>query len=361
MLRILCILFFSLALLQNLNAQLFGTLKDSRDGTIYKTVKIGSFTWMTKNLNTQKFNNGDIIPEAKTIKEWKDFVTNKQAAWCYLQFNPSIGLKYGKIYNWYAITDSRGLSPVGWHIPTLQEITELIRFGPPALKSAIGWEYNVIGQVKDSRGTYIGTRNEDSNGDNRTGFSALPGGYFGKDDFSTDCNALCTGWWSSHKIDPYEMYFCCMEKWSDKLKINLFQNDEQVSEGVIEGKLSIVDKFGKISYYEEGKKIYILPEYGPRLKNVKDYAFTDMNGNFKFENIPTGSFIFEVNYGGGEAPYYDRKSTAMRPINYDNIKGLQKDSNISVLFDYGIYPEEIEKGFYVRSVKNEAIIQPEKK
>jgi uncharacterized protein (TIGR02145 family) len=321
---------------------------------------------MTKNLNTQKFRNGDIIPEAKTINEWKDFVTNKQAAWCYLQFNPSNGLKYGKIYNWYAIADPRGLSPVDWHIPSKQEITDLISYGPAALKSTVGWEsYTLTYPVEDSRGILVGYKDRvwSGNGNNKTGFSSLPGGYL-YSNFITNS----TGWWSYTKLDPNEIYFNGMERYTDKIKINLFQNDEQVSKGLIEGKLSIENNYGKISYFKEGKRIKIVPTFDFRdLVIAKEDAFsvTDINGNFKFKNIPTGRFDFEVYYDG-DNPYYDLKTT-ISSISYDNLKGLQKDlSYSSVLFmasndsESKIKPQEIEFGFYVRCVKDQVIIQTKK-
>ena len=53
-------------------SQTTGTLTDSRDGKVYKTVVIGTQTWMAENLNVSSFRNGDPIPEAKTNEEWED-------------------------------------------------------------------------------------------------------------------------------------------------------------------------------------------------------------------------------------------------------------------------------------------------
>ena len=87
------------------------------EGQTYKTVKIGNQTWMAENLNVSTFRNGDPIPQAKTNKEWELAGKNKQPAWCYYDNDPKNELKYGKLYNWYAISDYRGLAPEGWHIP----------------------------------------------------------------------------------------------------------------------------------------------------------------------------------------------------------------------------------------------------
>ena len=90
-----------------------------------ETVEIGNQRWMVKNLNLSHFRNGDSIIEVKTNEEWKKAGDNGQPAWCYYDYDPSNGVKYGKLYNWYAVHDERGLAPFGWHIPSDDEWTEL--------------------------------------------------------------------------------------------------------------------------------------------------------------------------------------------------------------------------------------------
>ena len=94
---------------------------NSIESTNSGEVSIGKQVWMTKNLNVDKFRNGDPIPEAKTEEEWERAGDNKQPAWCYYNNDPKNGNKYGRLYNWYAINDARGIAPVGWHIPSDQE------------------------------------------------------------------------------------------------------------------------------------------------------------------------------------------------------------------------------------------------
>jgi uncharacterized protein (TIGR02145 family) len=93
-----------------------------------QSVTIGTQTWTTKNLDVATFRNGDAIPQAKTDEEWQAAGKNKQAAWCYYNNDPKNGTKYGKLYNWYAVNDARGLAPAGWHVPTDQEWTVLSTF-----------------------------------------------------------------------------------------------------------------------------------------------------------------------------------------------------------------------------------------
>ena len=95
----------------------FGKLKDI-DGNLYTTIKIGKQIWMANNLNVEHFRNGDKIPEIKSKTEW---VRTKKPAFCYYNNNHLYGKSYGKLYNWYAVNDPRGLAPEGWHIPSKHE------------------------------------------------------------------------------------------------------------------------------------------------------------------------------------------------------------------------------------------------
>ncbi len=86
-----------------------------------KSVTIGKQVWMAKNLNVSTFRNGDTIPEAKSNKAWSSAGKKRKPAWCYYDNKAANGKKYGKLYNWYAVNDKRGLAPKGWHIPDADE------------------------------------------------------------------------------------------------------------------------------------------------------------------------------------------------------------------------------------------------
>ena len=83
-----------------------------------ETVVIGKQVWITKNLNVFKYRNGDIIPEVKDPKEWAKLTIG---AWCYYDNDSKNGAIYGKLYNWYAVADPRGIAPEGFHIPSDDE------------------------------------------------------------------------------------------------------------------------------------------------------------------------------------------------------------------------------------------------
>jgi len=139
-------------------------------------VKIGEQIWMGENLNVSHFRNGDPIPHARTNKEWDKAAKEKKPAWCYLNNNPANGKKSGKLYNWFAVNDPRGLAPEGWHVPGKEEWSQLIEFlggkmeAYNKLKAKSGWasyEIKLTNKVLK----------RDGKGDDTYGFTAKPGGY----------------------------------------------------------------------------------------------------------------------------------------------------------------------------------------
>jgi uncharacterized protein (TIGR02145 family) len=92
------------------------------------SVVIGEQEWMETNLNVETFRNGDVIPEAKTDQEWEKAGEEKKPAWCYFKNNSDNSQIYGKLYNGYAVYDSRGLAPKGWRIPSTTDWNILISF-----------------------------------------------------------------------------------------------------------------------------------------------------------------------------------------------------------------------------------------
>lgn len=101
------------------------------DENHYNTVQIDDQIWMTQNLSVNHFRNGDLIREAKSIEEWKYCAENKVPAWCFYQNNPENAKEYGKLYNWYAASDKRGIAPVGWRVSLIKDwdkIKENIKF-----------------------------------------------------------------------------------------------------------------------------------------------------------------------------------------------------------------------------------------
>jgi uncharacterized protein (TIGR02145 family) len=134
------------------------------DAQTGKTVKIGNQEWMSINLDEDKFRNGDPIPYIESNEEWKKAGENKQPAWCYYDNDLANGAKYGKLYNWYAVTDPRGLCPAGWHVPSDAEWTQLTEH--------LGGEKKAGKKMKAKEGWF-----KKGNGNNSSGFTGLPSGF----------------------------------------------------------------------------------------------------------------------------------------------------------------------------------------
>lgn len=161
------------------------------------TVQINNQVWMTKNLSVDKFRNGDPIREAKSKNEWNLAGKEGVPAWCYYDNDSTNGVKYGKLYNWYAVNDVRGLAPLGWHVPSNIEWTHLADYlgghgvAGIKMKSINGW--------KDAD-------NKSGNGTNESGIYCLPSG-FRNYDGSFDGIGTDGHWWSSKDNSTYIAWF----------------------------------------------------------------------------------------------------------------------------------------------------------
>lgn len=85
---------------------------------VEQDVIIGTQTWKKCNLNVSTYRNGDTIPYVPDATAWSELTTG---AWCHVNGDPANEATYGKLYNWYAVNDERGLGPINWHVPTIAE------------------------------------------------------------------------------------------------------------------------------------------------------------------------------------------------------------------------------------------------
>jgi uncharacterized protein (TIGR02145 family) len=139
----------------------YGTMSDN-DGNTYKTIIIGTQTWMAENLKTTKYSNGNAIPTNLTDEAWSAAYMGAYAIYNNDEANKTT---YGKLYNWYAVADSRNLCPVGWHVPTDAEWT--------TLENYLGGASVAGGQLKSISSLWA---TPNSGATNNSGFSGLPGG-----------------------------------------------------------------------------------------------------------------------------------------------------------------------------------------
>jgi uncharacterized protein (TIGR02145 family) len=197
-------------------------------------ITIGTQTWTSKNLDVSTFRNGEAIPEAKSKEEWKKAGDNKTAAFCYYEYDSKNGKVYGKLYNWYAVNDSRGLAPKGYHIPSDAEWTILTDFlggediAGKKMKSKDGWKsYEEGGKktcpdcadwtqsyrdqvpchiCKNSRYVKAPVKTLSGNGDNSSRFNGLPGGYCNNNGSFNNMSDY-GNWWSSSEYGTNNAWY----------------------------------------------------------------------------------------------------------------------------------------------------------
>ena len=157
-------------------------------GVFLPTVIIGTQQWMQKNLEVAFYRNGDPIPEVTDPTAWAALTTG---AWCYYNNDPNTGYTYGKLYNWYAVNDPRGLAPAGWHIHTNAEWT--------MLENSLGGNLVAGGRIKEPGITHW--INPNTGATNISGWAGLPGG---RRDFNGVFGEVGsnTYWWSSTENTP---------------------------------------------------------------------------------------------------------------------------------------------------------------
>ena len=154
-------------------SSIFGTVTDIQ-GNVYQTVEIGDQVWMSENLKTTQFNNGENIPSISAngtssgASPYDNDISNSDT--------------YGMLYNWYAVNDNNGICPEGWHAPTDEEFMELeMELGMYESEASqedwrgdlSGVDLNVGGQLKSTTDDWFQNNNGATN---ESGFTALPGG-----------------------------------------------------------------------------------------------------------------------------------------------------------------------------------------
>ena len=165
----------------------------------YPSVKIGNQTWMTTNLDVTHYRNGDPIRHCQTAEEWKDATAKNEGAWCYYNNSDSLGKIFGKLYNWYAVNDSRGLAPQGWHVPTDIEWKELeISLGMTQQEADAERERGIDqgSQLAGQFHLWTGGVLVNNVKFGLSGFIAVPGGYRHGDGYFKNISLLGY-WWTS--------------------------------------------------------------------------------------------------------------------------------------------------------------------
>ncbi|MFZ4521489.1 MAG: fibrobacter succinogenes major paralogous domain-containing protein [Bacteroidales bacterium] len=159
------------------------------DGNTYHMVTIGTQVWLRENLKTTHYRNGAAIPLVNNSATWGTLSTG---AYCYFNNDPSNNQLFGKLYNWYAVNDSRKLAPAGWHVPTISEWNILYEY--------LGGKAVAGGKMKSTGTDYW--RSPNTGASNSSGFTGYPGGNCSGVGFTYSKNY--GNFWSSDYISYYE-------------------------------------------------------------------------------------------------------------------------------------------------------------
>lgn len=154
------------------------------DGNVYHAVTIGTQVWMLENLKTTRFRNGDPIPHITDQIAWNALTT---AAYCNYNNDNSYPNTYGHLYNFFAVSDSRNIAPLGWHVAADTEWVSLFNY--------LGGELIAGGKLKETDTIHWNSPNADAT--NESGFTALPGGMRYASNIGTfDLIGQYGRWWS---------------------------------------------------------------------------------------------------------------------------------------------------------------------
>jgi len=189
----------------------FNTKVTDIEGNMYGTVYIGNQVWMTENLRTTRLNDDTQIPNIIDNDEW---ISVSTSAYCWYNNDKTFKPTYGALYNWFTINSGK-LCPAGWHVPSDTEFNSLeIALGMQADQSHVwGWRGTNHGfKMKNNTGW-----GENGNGNNSSGFSAIPGGYRFGADGTFVFQTTITYWWASTENDADRGWYRRLDSASDQV------------------------------------------------------------------------------------------------------------------------------------------------
>lgn len=160
------------------------------DGNVYDTIHIDTQIWLRPNLKVTHYRNGDPIPNVTDSATWYSLTTG---AYCDYDNDSNNAAVYGRLYNWYAVNDPRGIAPVGWRVPTYEDWDTLQIF--------LGYDLVAGGKLKEIGTTHWMAPNTGAS--DEYDFTALPGGQRADSIYSGTFSEITQQgyWWSSSEID----------------------------------------------------------------------------------------------------------------------------------------------------------------
>jgi uncharacterized protein (TIGR02145 family) len=258
------------------------------DGNIYYAVMIGNQKWMAENLKTTSYSDGEPIEFPSTNTEWAN---NTNGAYAWLKNDAEFGSIYGGLYNWYAVNNTNGLCPDGWHVASDDDWIEMeIYLGmDPKFASDNGSRYAEIGGKLKQSGfeTWF---SPNTGATNETRFTALPGDL---------------RYSSGESYDPgYEAYFWTSTdtEWGNPYSRNLRNNNSYIFRNEY-----MTKKTGMSvrCIFSEGKPlVFTLPEYDVADNNATIKGYLSYDGGTGLSAVgmvwskdPNSSPDLELNEG----------------------------------------------------------------
>ena len=176
------------------------------DGNVYKTVTIGTQTWMAENLRVTHYQNGEPIPDISDLTSWS---SAKSGARCYYNnlTNTDTISRHGLLYNWYAASDNRNIAPMGWHVASATEWDALHLYVSSNPGSSLSGAKSLASKNGWMPSTATGDVGNNSSINNSTGFNAVPGGYRSNDGIQIESSGYDTRWWTASAIDATAGWF----------------------------------------------------------------------------------------------------------------------------------------------------------
>jgi uncharacterized protein (TIGR02145 family) len=247
-----------------------------QEGNVIKKTEIGEQVWSGENLNVTHFRNGDLIPEAKNADEYFKYYKEKSPCWCYYDFDIRNEIIYGKLYNWYAVNDTRNLAPEGWRVSSKQDWEELIDFlggSSMAASKLKSTELNLwVGQSENIKDSYS--------------FCAKPGGFYSilsemGDNFHS--LRLLGGWWCSNSIDDglaHSIFMYSNNEYKTESEINIEETEKRFALAVrIICDTRVNDKSSNLEIKASGPETKILTYKWCECNDFCNSLFVDENDN----------------------------------------------------------------------------------
>jgi|GEM_PF-254528 len=260
-------------------AQSFTTLSPP---AVQTTVLIGTQRWTDKNLEVTTYRNGDAITYAANATEWNAATNAGIGAWSYYNFDPANGAIYGKLYNWYAVADSRFLAPAGYHIPTKAEYNTLGTDGSALKASSSEWGGNT--------------------GTNTTGFTGLPGGNNNISGGNRFEDKGTSGWfWTSEEdiVDPTKAYFRLLHQTAGFVDVGSYSKKYGFSVRLVKDTNTIETASTTPTLAATTTATSITTTTAVLGGNVTDEGLTQVSTRGLVYGTTTGSSTFNVVVGSG--------------------------------------------------------------